>query len=66
MQISDENLTKFIELHQKRFGVVLDRESGREKAFKLLQLIKITYKPLTINDHEKYSAEIQQYTKEKS
>lgn len=58
MQISDQQLNRFITLHQEKFGVVLDRESAYEKAIKLLQLVKLTYKPITKNDYEKYSKEI--------
>ena len=59
MQISDAQLDKFITIYHKKFGVVLDRQSAYEKGAQLLQLMKITYKPITKNDYEKYSKEVQ-------
>ena len=58
MQISDIQLDKFINLYQEKFGVALDRESAYKKGLQLLQLIKVTYKPITKNDYEKYSKEV--------
>ena len=58
MQISDVQLDKFIAIYHKKFGVVLDRQSAYEKGSKLVQLMKVTYKPITKNDYEKYSKEV--------
>lgn len=58
MQISEDQLNKFINLYQQRFGIELDRQSAYEKAAKLVQLMKIVYKPITKNDYEKYQETI--------
>ena len=58
MKISEAQLDKFITLYQQRFGVELDQKSAYEKAINLVQLMRIVYKPITKNDHEKYSKEV--------
>ena len=54
MQISDFQLNKFIDLYHKEFGVMLDKESAYAKGVQLLDLMKLTYKPITKENHEKY------------
>ena len=58
MQITDRQLENFIEIYQKNFGVRLDRESAYRKGVQILQLMKLTYKPVTKNDHAKYRAKV--------
>lgn len=58
MQITQTQLDKFIELYQKEFGVILDRESGYKKGLQVLQIMKSIYKPITKNDYEKYRTKV--------
>lgn len=58
--ISDEQITKFMELHQNRFGTKLSREEAYESATKLIQMMKSIYKPMSAKEYQK----VQQRRKE--
>jgi hypothetical protein len=44
MNISDEKLDEFIELHKKEFGITLSKSEAEEQAKALISLIRIVYK----------------------
>ena len=51
--ISKERLKEFKKIYKKRFGKNLSDQSALEKAIKLLRLVKIIYKPMTKEEHDK-------------
>jgi len=64
--LTNQQIQKFKELYQKRFGEVLDDEQVAVKAGKLLGLIKLIYKPLTKKEFEKFSEPSARQTKEQA
>jgi len=54
VQITDKQLNKFIQIYQKHFGVLLDRESALKKGLKLVEVTRLILK----ENHEKYTKKI--------
>ena len=54
MQITDKQLDKFIEIYQKNFGVLLDRESAQTKGVKLAEVTQLILK----DNYEKHRKKI--------
>ncbi len=50
--ISEYQLTKFQELHRKRWGVEISRKEALEKGSKLLRLMQLIYVPMTEKDYQ--------------
>jgi len=46
MKLSNQAITDFKEAYQKYFGVVLSDEEVNEKGMKLMNLMKLIYKPI--------------------
>lgn len=47
MQLSALQIQKYKELYHKEFGLNLSDSEAREQGLKLINLIKLTYKPIT-------------------
>lgn len=54
--LSDERIAKFQLLYQRRFGREISREDAYEQGVKLIRLLEIIYKPMTVDDYEKLQA----------
>ena len=50
--ISKEHLEKFKVLYKNRFGVEISDQEALEEGTKLLRLMKIIYKPMTVEEYE--------------
>jgi len=50
MQITDKQLDRYIEIYQKHFGLLLNRESAREKGAKLAEAIKLVLQENKLNE----------------
>ena len=59
MQLTEENITKFQALYKKHFGEI-SREQSHEQGVKLVQLMKLIYKPMTIKDYQNLQKHRQQ------
>jgi hypothetical protein len=46
--ITDEQLAKFKALYKKHFGEELTEQDALDKAIKLVRIMEIVYKPMTI------------------
>lgn len=51
MVLSDENIVKFQTLYRKQFGIEISKEDAYEKGVKLLRLMSIVYKPMSVKEH---------------
>ena len=47
MQLSDKDLASFQALYKKQFGKDISKAEALEQGTKLLQLMKLVYKPMT-------------------
>lgn len=52
MLLSEEYITKFTGLMRKHYGVELSREEAYDQATKLLNLVKVVYRPMTEEDYQ--------------
>ena len=52
MQFSDQQIEKFIELYNNRFGIELDRKVAFEYAEKLYRIVELTYQQISVSDYE--------------
>ena len=50
--ISKEELNRFCELYKNRFGKDLSGKEAYEQANKLLQLMKLVYRPMTEQEYK--------------
>ena len=50
--LSDEQITKFQELYKNRFHKDISREEAIEQGIKLIRLVEIVYKPMTIDEFQ--------------
>ena len=53
MQLSDKQIEKFRLLYKKHFGIEIDNKEAYEQGTKLVQLMKIIYKPTKRSNFEK-------------
>jgi len=51
--ISKEKLKEFKKIYKKRFGEHLSDQVALEKATKLLNLVKVVYRPMTKEEYDK-------------
>ena len=51
MLLSDRQITKFQMIYKNRFGRKINRREAYEKGVKLIQLIKLIYKPMTKDEY---------------
>lgn len=49
--LTDEQLDMFIKIYRDRFGRKISREEASESAIKLVRLIKIAYRPISVRDY---------------
>ncbi len=49
--LSDERITKYQELHKKRFGKEISREHALEQGTKLIRMMELIYKPITEKEY---------------
>lgn len=54
MKLSEKDIDSFIELYDKSFKVKLSRCEALEQANALINLVKLTFKPMTRQEHRKY------------
>ena len=47
MQLSDEHISSFKDLYLRVFGKEITKTESREKAIKLIRLMRVVYKPMT-------------------
>lgn len=50
--LSDEQIIKFQEIYKKRFNREISREEAYEKGAKLVRLMQLIYKPMSIKEYE--------------
>lgn len=48
--LTDEQITKFQELHKKHFGEEISRDEARRSGLSLINLMRRTYKPMSKED----------------
>jgi len=53
MLLTPNQIARFQEIYQKRFGKTLSREEALEKGIKLVRLMQIVYKPMTVEQYQK-------------
>lgn len=51
MVLTDEDIAKFQTLYKDKFGIEISREDAYTKGIKLLRLMSIAYKPITMNEY---------------
>jgi hypothetical protein len=51
--LSDEQIRKFQELYQKRFGKQISKEDALEGGLKLVRLVQLVYQPMSVEDYER-------------
>ena len=49
--ISKEHLEKFKEIYKKEFGKEISDEDALEQGTKLLRLVELIYKPMTVKEY---------------
>ena len=50
--ISKEYLEKFKEIYKKEFGKEISDEDALEQGTKLLRMVELIYKPMTVKEYE--------------
>lgn len=59
MQITNQDIKKYIEIYHKEYGVLLDEKTAFEKGSRLVRLMRTVYLPeLKINKYEKFREKI--------
>lgn len=56
MLLTSNQITRFQEIYQKRFGKKISREEALEKGIKLVRLMQIVYRPITKEEYKKLQA----------
>ena len=56
MKFTKAQLKSFIELYRQEFDEVLSEAEALEQATALVSIVKLTYKPMSKKDFEKYSS----------
>jgi hypothetical protein len=51
--LSEEHITKFQKLYKEHFGEEISRAEALEKGIRLLHLIELIYKPITVEQYER-------------
>lgn len=60
--LSNEQITKYQTLYQRRYGKVISREEAYEQGTKLIRLMELIYKPMTEAEFQKLQERRQQTT----
>lgn len=53
MQLKDEDLDKFQQLHESLFGAPISRGDAIEKGMQLVSLMRLVYRPMSHADLER-------------
>jgi hypothetical protein len=53
--ISSEQLKEFKKIYKKEFGEDISDEDALESATKLIEMVKLIYRPIKKSDYEKYN-----------
>lgn len=53
MHITDNQLQKFMDLYESRFGEKIGKEEALRKGLRFLRLIKTLYEPMTQEEFER-------------
>jgi len=53
MQLSGQQLDKFLAIYKAKFGIELDRQQAYEQAVKLASLFELIYRPMSVANFEK-------------
>ncbi len=53
MILSDEQITRFQTLYKIRFDKEISREDAREQGMKLVNLMRLIYRPMTVAEYRK-------------
>jgi hypothetical protein len=48
---SREQIKKFQDIYKETFGVEISQEEAYEKGVSLIQLMRLTYKPMTLREY---------------
>ena len=51
--LSESQVNKFQDIYQKKFGRPISRQDAMDKGIKLVRLMELTYKPMTILDQQR-------------
>lgn len=54
MRLTDKHISDFQKLYLEEYGVTLSEDEALERSTKLIELIRIIYKPISKEDHTKY------------
>ena len=52
MKLTDQQVTKFQALYKARFNQEISREKAYDMGIKLVRMMQIIYKPMTVADFE--------------
>jgi len=52
MKLTDQQITKFQALYKARFHKDIDREKAYDMGIKLVRMMQIVYKPMTVANFE--------------
>ena len=56
--LTDKQIEEFQALYKKNFGTDISREEVLESAIRLINLIKVVYKPMTKEEYKRYSDDL--------
>lgn len=51
--LDESDIEKFQEIYKKQFGKEISTEEAYEKGAKLLRLVQLVYRPITLEQYEK-------------
>jgi hypothetical protein len=54
MRLTDKHISDFQKLYLEEYGVTLSEDEALERSVKLIELIRIVYKPISKEDQTKY------------
>lgn len=52
--LTDKQVDKFQDIYRKRFGKEISQEDALEKGIRLVRLMDIVYKPITVHELEEF------------
>lgn len=55
MRLTDKHISDFQKLYLEEYGVTLSEDEALERSTKLIELVRVTYKPITKEDYKKYN-----------
>ncbi len=59
MLLSDKQLEAFQEIYKKRFGKPISKQEAYEKGIMVVRLLAVIYKPMTQEEFDFYSKEVE-------